>query len=98
MLNNRKDILAVKSPLLQIMPDQSWHIILKMIQLNNGDITCDCIKTDKNQILSFSNTLEEPPFYVAEDIWELSYGVQIMSLMHDSLKDHPARQLLQSQQ
>jgi hypothetical protein len=98
MLNNRENILAVKRPLLQLMPDQSWHIILKMTPLDNGDIECECIKLDQQRVHTFKNVLNEPPFHVAEGIWELSYGVQIMTLQHDTLRDHPAQQLLLSQQ
>lgn len=98
MLNNRENILAVKKPLLQLMPDQSWHIILHMTALENGDIECECIKIHEARTEKFSMTLSEPPFHVAEGIWELSYGVQIMTLDHETLSNHPAQQLLQSQQ
>lgn len=98
MLNNREDILAVRTPLLQLMPDQSWHIILKMHLLENGDIECECIRSDQQRMHTFRNVLTEPPFHVAAGIWELSYGVQIMTLNHETLRNHPARQLIQSQQ
>ena len=98
MLNNRKDILAVTPPLLQVMADNSWHIILSMKQLENSHIECECIKANEQCIKAFTTILDEVPFYVAEGVWELNYGVQIMTLMHESLRHHPARQLLQSQQ
>ena len=95
MLNQRIDITTATPPLLQVMPDNSWHIILRVEQVTDHTLKCSCLKEDEGVAKQFSCELSEAPFHVGADIWEMSYGVQIMTLMHESLCDHPARRLWQ---
>ena len=80
------------------MPNNKWHIILGISHSSGQPYSCRCIKSTENTFELFDNAIEEEPFYVAEDIWELSYGVQLMTLHHASLKDHPAMRLWQQWQ
>ena len=39
--------------------------------------------------------LSETPFHVGADVWELNYGATLMTLNHEVLNGHPAKQLWQ---
>jgi len=94
MLNQRIDIITAQPPLLMTIPNSSWHLIVK-IQRISGQCVIDCIKEEDEQIIPYQQTLTEEPFHVAENIWELTYGVEIMTLKHSSLSGHPANHLWQ---
>lgn len=94
MLNQRIDIVTIQPPLLMTIPNASWHLIVK-IERTSGQCVIDCIKEENGQIDTYQQTLSEEPFHVAENIWELSYGVEIMTLKHSSLSGHPANLLWQ---
>jgi len=94
MLNQRIDIITAQPPLIMTIPNSSWHLIVKIERLS-GQCVIDCIKEENEQITSYQQSLTEEPFHVAENIWELSYGVEIMTLQHRSLSAHPAIQLWQ---
>lgn len=80
------------------MPDDSWHIIFHVEKPKDQNLMCSCIKLEHGLLTQFNLELDEIPFHVGEGVWELRYGVQIMTLMHDSLRDHPARKLWQQWQ
>lgn len=95
MLNQRIPILEATLPLLQVMPDNSWHIIFSIQPTGPESYQCQCIRSTDTKPEEFTSTIEEQPFHVAEGIWELSYSVQLMTLRHESLRQHPATQLWQ---
>ena len=91
MLNQRKDILAAQPPILQVLANGEWHLISNITQTGPQSFACQCIRKSANEIEQYQRTINEVPFHVAADIWELEYGVQLMTLMHSSLNNHPAR-------
>ena len=95
MLNQRKNILTVQPPILQVLANGKWHLISNITQTGPQNFVCECIRKSNNEFESYQRTINEVPFHVAADIWELEYGIQLMTLMHSSLNDHPARTLWQ---
>jgi len=96
MLNQRIDILEASAPFLLSLPNNVWHLIIKIEKLEAEHYLCHCVKNQDNEFTEYTKDILEVPFHVAENIWELSYGVEIMTLMDDSLNDHPARILWQN--
>ena len=95
MLNQRKDILSARPPLLLVLSNGDWHLIARIKKTGQQTFVCDCVRKSAEAFEQYQRRIEEMPFHVAADIWELEYGAQIMTLMHESLRDHPARMLWQ---
>lgn len=95
MLNQRKDILSVQPPFLQVAANGEWHLIRSITQTGPQAFVCECIRKLNQEFKQYQRTIDEVPFHVAADIWELEYGIQLMTLMHSSLNDHPAQAMWQ---
>lgn len=93
MLNQRIDITEVKPPFLLSNSDNSWHIVISIHKLGADHYQLSCVEKQNNKFNQYTKTISESPFYVAEHIWELTYGSEIKTLLDDSLIDHPARKL-----
>ena len=93
MLNQRRDITAVQPPFIMTVPNAAWHLIIASQKTSAHAMTLTCVKQEDGQWIEYQQQLNEQPFHVAEDIWELSYGVEIMTLNHSSLAQHPASEL-----
>ncbi len=93
MLNQRIDIVEAAPPFLLSMPDNNWHLVINIEKLSADHYQCVCVEKQNNQFSEYTKDILEPPFHVAENIWELSYGVELMTLLDDSLQQHPARDL-----
>ena len=98
MLNNRKDIIDAKLPLLMLAPDNSWELIVKLEKIADDHYHGLFIRIKSDQLESRELSIHEAPFHVAEDIWELQYGIQVMTLDHDTLRNHPANTAWQNWQ
>ncbi len=95
MLNQRVDIVEAVAPFLLSMPDGSWHLVINIEKPQPQEYVFQCISEANGEFNHYSKTIPETPFHVAENIWELSYGVEIMTLLHDNLANHPATMLWQ---
>ena len=95
MLNQRIDICSATPPFLLSIPGNVWHLVITIEKSQQDKYICHCISHEGDNFNTYIHELQEPPFHVAENIWELSYGVEIMTLMDSSLSDHPARKLWQ---
>ena len=95
MLNQRVDILEARPPLLLSMPGNAWHLIISIEKIAEEKYRCTCIKHQDNSIQQYTQEISETPFHVGEGIWELSYGSELMTLLDNSLGDHPAKMLWQ---
>ena len=93
MLNQRRNITAVQPPFIMTVPNADWHLIIAIQTAGTHALTLSCVKQEHDQWVEYQQQLDEQPFHVAEDIWELSYGVEIMTLNHSSLANHPATEL-----
>ena len=90
MLNNRKDIIDAKLPLLLLAPDNSWELIVALEKIAADHYQGLFVRIKNDQLEGRELSIHEAPFHVAEDIWELQYGVQVMTLDHYTLRNHPA--------
>ncbi len=92
MLISDKDILISNPPFLLEFATNEWTLVSK-ISGSNNNLKLEIVER-KNGVFS-QRTLElnDPPFYVGADIWELEYGSRLMTLNHQSLIDHPARKI-----
>ncbi|MDW3094097.1 MAG: hypothetical protein R8G33_00320 [Gammaproteobacteria bacterium] len=95
MLNQRIDILEAQLPLLLSMPDNTWHLIIDIKKLAPESYLCSCIRQLDNAIQEYAQELSQDPFHVGEGIWELDYGCMLVTLLDDTLNDHPAKKLWQ---
>lgn len=95
MLNQRIDILDAPMPLLFSMPDNTWHLIISIKKSHSEHFECVCIKQLDKTIKQYTLEIKQTPFHVGEGIWELDYGCELMTLINDSLNNHPAVTLWQ---
>ena len=96
MLNQRKSILEACPPLLITMSDGSWHLVTRVQTSASQGFEYECVKQTGNALEPYRLHLSEDPFHIGADIWELEYGVQIMTLMDASLETHPANSVWES--
>jgi len=92
MLVSKKGIHNANPPFLLRSATGKWTLVSKITETEN------CLKLEVVEIKNgnFSMrfiSLNEQPFYVGADIWELEYGSVLMTLNHSSLNDHPAQTL-----
>jgi hypothetical protein len=90
MLNQRIDILEAQPPLLLSIPSNTWHLIISIEKIAEEKYHCHCIKQQDDSIQQYTQEINETPFHVGDGIWELSYGCELMTLLDNSLNDHPA--------
>ena len=95
MLNQRVDILEAHPPLLLSMPGNAWHLVISLEKITEEKYHCTCIKQQDDSIQQYMKEISETPFHVGDGIWELSYGCELMTLLHSNLADHPATLLWQ---
>ncbi len=68
-----------------------WHLITSIQKTDAQTLLCQCVNSKDRKLNKYTRELKEIPFHVAEGVWELEYGAQIMTLLHPSLDTHPAR-------
>ncbi len=93
MLNQRIDILEAKPPLLFTTSSGAWHLVTDIKKIDEEKYYCTCIKQQNNTLQQYAQEIKETPFHVGNNIWELSYGSELMTLLDSSLNDHPATML-----
>lgn len=93
MLNQRHCVTDAKIPLLQTFLSDQWHLIVNIRFLDTDVLECTCIRDNEGTIEEYLHRIYETPFHVAEGIWEMQYGSQIMTLLHASLENHPATKI-----
>lgn len=96
MLNQRLCITDAQVPLLQTFLNEQWHLIVNIRTLEAEVLECTCVRENGGTLEEYLHRIYETPFYVAEGIWEMQYGSQIMTLLHDSLENHPATAIWQA--
>jgi hypothetical protein len=89
MLISKKVIHNTTPPFLFLSAMKKWNLVSKISE------TYSCLRLElienKNGVFNLRYlNLNEVPFYVGADIWELEYGSVLMTLNHPSLHDHPA--------
>tara|TARA_R110002096_G_scaffold307865_2_gene502576 strand:+ start:584 stop:886 length:303 start_codon:yes stop_codon:yes gene_type:complete len=89
MLNQRLDIQEAQLPLLVTMPDDTWHLVIRIEKVNES-FRCTCIRQQDDSIQNYFYEITDTPFHVGSGIWELGYGCEVMTLLDDSLISHPA--------
>jgi hypothetical protein len=92
MLPARKNILYCKPPYLLKHPTGKWSLITD-VESRGDKIELSALQVNQGQYETQSMTIDDMPFYVGADIWELAYGSVLMTLDHPTLKMHPANQL-----
>ena len=94
MLNSPNNILEHQPPFIFKSADNDWLLIAEIKQVKDGlDLTV--VEKHNNEFRKRIVRLEEAPFYVGAEIWELNYAATLMTLNHASLKQHPATLLWQ---
>ncbi len=95
MLNQRKDISEASPPLLLTFPDGNFHLIASIECIETNQYSCNCVKKLEGEFIQYQHHISDVPFHVAENIWELKFGVEIMTLLESDLTNHPATQIWQ---
>ena len=95
MLNQRKDISEVSPPLLLTFPTGNFHLITSIEYIETNHYVCNCVKRLEGDFIHYQHHINDVPFYVAENIWELKFGVEIMTLLESDLINHPATRIWQ---
>ena len=95
MLNQRKDICEAVPPLLLTIPNGNFHLITDIKKIGSDKYLCNCIEKTDGKLKQYSHQIDDTPFHIAENIWELNYGVEIKTLLESDLSEHPATKLWQ---
>lgn len=94
MLISKKNILETNPPFLMALTNNQWQIVAQITLLDERYKLTIIEKIDgkfTKRILQ----LDETPYHVGVDVWELNYGATLMTLKHESLADHPAKGMWQ---
>ncbi|MEM7401612.1 MAG: hypothetical protein AAF304_06650 [Pseudomonadota bacterium] len=94
MLNSPNDILDHQPPFIFVSADKSWLLISEIKKLEDC-IELTVIEKKNSEFSKRTVRLDETPFHVGAEIWELNYGATLMTLNHSSLSQHPATLLWQ---
>lgn len=94
MLITKKDLLNSRPPFLMKSAAGEWLLIEK-IQSSAIGLNLTIIEKVDSKFCKRTIQLDEVPFYVGADVWELNYGATILALEDDSLKGHAANELWQ---
>ena len=92
MLISKKAIHNVNPPFLLRLATGKWTLVSKITESENC-LKLEVVENKNGNFCVRSISLNEQPFYVGADIWELEYGSVLMTLKHSSLNDHPAQTL-----
>lgn len=92
MLISKKIIQKTNPPFLLLSATGEWALVLKVTETSNG-LMLEVLESNNGEFVTRSINLNEEPFYVGADIWELEYGSVLMTLNHQSLYEHPAQTL-----
>ena len=95
MLNQRKEITEAIPPLLLTIPSGNFHLIAEIKKIESDKYLCTCISKKDGELLQYDHYINDSPFHIAENIWELHYGIEIKTLLESELSEHPAKQLWQ---
>jgi hypothetical protein len=94
MLISKKEISTEDLPLLMQTTNGDWKLVSNIIT-TNVDFSIEILEKNNDKFAKRVISQPEPPFYVGADVWELDYGATLMTLSHETLKEHPASQLWQ---
>ncbi len=92
MLISKLKIQKTNPPFLLRSVTGGWTLVSKITETSNG-LMLEAVERDYGEFVTRSIDLNEEPFSVGADIWELEYGTVLMTLTHQSLHDHPAQTL-----
>ncbi len=92
MLISDKDICKSNPPFLLQSATSEWTLVSK-ISGSNNNLKLAIVERKNGGFSQRTLELNDPPFYVGADVWELEYGSRLMTLNHPSLIDHPARKI-----
>lgn len=94
MLITQKNILECNPPYVMELSNNTWQLV-EQITLIEERYSLTIIEKDDEKISKRIIYLDETPFHVGEEVWELNYGSTLMTLNHKSLDGHPAKQVWQ---
>jgi len=94
MLISKKNILECNPPFLMHLSNSKWQLV-EQIALIDNRYHLTVMEKESESISKRVIYLDEAPFHVGEDVWELNYGSTLMTLNHESLAGHPAKQMWQ---
>lgn len=94
MLITQKDILKSRPPFLMQSATQVWLLIESFV-LFEDNLNLAIIEKIDGSFSKRAMQISETPFHVGADVWELNYGATLMTLNHEVLNGHPAKQLWQ---
>lgn len=94
MLTSKKDISTEDLPLLMQTANSDWKLVSNIITTSAG-FSIEILEKNNGLFVERVISQPEPPFYVGAGVWELNYGATLMTLCHETLKEHPASQLWQ---
>ncbi len=94
MLITQKGLLNSSSPFLMQTATRGW-LLVESITLHEGVLKLAIIEKIEERFSKRIMQLDETPFYVGADVWELNYGTTLMTLNHETLAEHPAMLLWQ---
>ena len=92
MLLSKKNIFETNPPFLMEMANGNWLLIANITQ-EDDSIQLKVIEEKTKALVTRDIIINQEPFYVGADIWELEYGSKLMTLSHTTLSKHPANDL-----
>ena len=92
MLITQKDINDAQAPFILENPTGDWKLVVNILRTEN-QFTVEVVDSNQSELSIRTIELEDVPFYVGADIWELEYGTRLIKLDRKSEPLHPAYKL-----
>lgn len=86
MLRADKNIFAIRPPFLVVLPTSQWKIAARIFPHPDGLLCVEPFYDGEPKVSVYLGR----PWHVADEVWELEYGVQIMTLDVQGMQHHPA--------
>ena len=92
MLSQPNDIYAIEPPFLILFGDGSWRVARELFPYQDGVgfVEPFADQADRDHP---SGVVPGQPWHVGDEVWELDYNAQIMTLDHPHHHKHPGWRL-----
>lgn len=92
MLATPLDIYSIEPPFLILLGDGSWRVARALFPFEDGVGYIEPFADGASEQAP-SGVLPGRPWHVGDQVWELDYNAQIMTLDHPHHRKHPAWRL-----
>ena len=92
MLIRPRNIYEVEPPFLILFGNGEWKVARQILPHTDGVAYLEPFSEDSTEA-DPDGVIPGSPWHVGENVWEMDYSTQIMTLDHPQQRRHPAWQL-----